>query len=208
MKKIKRANNSGYSMMEMIIVLAIMAILSTLAIVTWNSVDSAKYRKAVSTLESEMTTLRTATMAQDSRMAMRLYLADDGKSYCIERGYCDSAGMFHALSYGDSMPTESGGYVLSELDYYKYTGTSNPIVLMDRGSINYEGASLNSYVDGDGVVVHFKKSDGSVTVTDKNGNPIATSSSVAGTFSVYNRAGKLKTNVHLKFTTGLYYESY
>lgn len=199
----KRTNNSGYSMMEMIIVLAIMAILSALAVVTWNSVDSARYRKAVSTIESELTTLRTTTMAQDSRMAMRLYLADDNKSYCIERGYCDDSGTFHGLYYGDTMPAEPSGYVLSELDYYRYTGTTNPIVLIDKGSIQYEGTDITN----DGVVIRFTKSDGSATVTDINGTTIAASGS-AGVFGVYNRANKLKTNIHLKFTTGLYYESY
>lgn len=203
MKKIKRTNNSGYSMMEMIIVLAIMAILSALAIVTWNSVDSARYRKAVSTFESELTTLRTTTMAQDSRMAMRLYLADDNERYCIERGYCDTSGQFHALYYGDSMPGETGEYVLSELDYYRYTGTTHPVILIDRGTIKYEGTNITN----DGVVIRFSKSDGSATVTDINGNAI-TVSGTAGTFGVYNRAGELRTDVNLKFATGLYYETY
>lgn len=192
MKKKTKVWNQGYSFVEMVIVIAIIGILSAGSLLTWSSVDSSKYQKAVSTLESEMTTLRTSTMAQDSSMAMLLYL--DNGVYYIKRGYCDSTGAFHPLSdeAGENVSPDFNTS-LGDLSYYDYSGTSNPVTVLSRGSITYNGTP----VDESGVIIHYNKSDGSIDAS--NG---------AGEYCLYKKNGDLIANVRLVSATGLYHETY
>lgn len=182
MKRWKHMNNKGYSMVEMMIVIAIIGVLSALSLGTWRSVENANYRKAVSTLESEMRTLRQATMAQDPSMALKLYKGSDDVYYVV-RGTYD----------GTDFTEPAEGSALADLDYFKYQGTSNPVTILKRGSITYEGAA----VDANGVIIQFNKSDGSVR-----------QNSGAGEYSVLRRNGNLVTTIHLSLTTGMYRETY
>ncbi len=192
MKK-QRMNNQGYSMVELVIVIAIIAILSVLSLVTLRAVENSKKQKAVSTLESEMTTLRTATMAQDSRMALLLYRENEASgTYYIKRGYCDSSGDFHPLSDAtgeNSGPSDNPN--LYQLDYYDYVGVANPVTVMQRGTIAYEG----EYVGADGVVIQYNKTDGSVL-------------SGAGKIVFFDKGDNFFATVQLKKDTGLYQETY
>ena len=189
MKKQKH-NNHGYSFVEIIIVMAIMVILTALSLVTWRSVDSAKYKKSVTTLESEFSTLRTTTMAQDSKMAMRLYQGADG-AYYIERGYY-AAGSFH-------LPDSGMSPELANSNYYDYVGVSNPVKVLERGTIYYEpaGSAVAHEIYSTGIVIRFNKSDGSAVVDYG-----------AGEFWLYRKNGELIANVHLPAETGVFYETY
>jgi prepilin-type N-terminal cleavage/methylation domain-containing protein len=198
MRQNGKATNRGYSMVELIIVIAIMATLSAMSLVTWRSIDNSKYKKAVSTFESELTTLRTATMAQDSSMALLLYYyagdATTPEGYYIKRGYCDSTGAFHALSQDageNTSPSENPN--LGKIDYYNYSGVSNPVSVLRRGSITYN----NNPVTASGVIIHYNKSDGSID-----------SSNGAGEFRFYRKNGELITDVHIVSDTGMYHETY
>lgn len=190
--------NKGYSLVEMIIVIAIIAILSVLSLVTWRAVENAKYQKAVTTLESEMSTLRTTTMAQDSTVALLLYRESETDGpYLIKRGYCDSGGTFHPVSAlpGETLPDDK-----LALSYYNYEGVSNPARILERGYITFQkdGESTRTYVGADGVVLQFNKSDGSIAGGAKG----------AGEYTIYNRAGQSVTTIRLKKDTGLYVEIY
>lgn len=189
--------NQGYSLVEMIIVIAIIAILSALSLVTWRAVDNAKYQKAVTILESEMSTLRTTTMAQDSTVALWLYReSETDGSYVIKRGYCDDSGNFHAVSdlAGEELPSGK-----LDLGYYDYNGVSNPVTVLPRGYITFQkdGESTRNYVGASGVILQFNKSDGSIS-----------SSNGAGEYTIYNRSGQAVTTIRLKKDTGLYVEDY
>ena len=191
MKHSKRAVNNGYSFVEMLIVLAIMAIMSAMAIVTWNSVKSAKYKQAVSTFESELSTLRTSTMGQGDGMAMKVYYDADysdrfGKkigAYVITRGYVDNSGTFQEVTYNSSS-TDS----LQRSLYFSYAGVSNPVFIMQKGKIQYAPTGSNVYTDIDdsGIVIQYYKSDGSV----KSGQG-------DGVFRFYKDNGKMIADVHL-----------
>lgn len=193
MKSRKKNHNKGYSMVELIIVMCIIGVLTAASFVTLRSVDSAKYKKAVSTLESEMTTLRTSTMAQDSRMAMRLYLGDDG-SYYIERGYIVTTIQPGGASY-HFYPGAPAEYLDAEgnptVAYYNYSGVSNPVRILSRGSLTYNGNPVTE----SGVLIQYRKSDGSMIL----GN---------GYYRLYRANGELIANVNLKSVNGLYHESY
>ncbi|MCM1494987.1 MAG: type II secretion system GspH family protein [Bacteroides sp.] len=185
--------NKGYSMVELIIVMCIIGILTAASFVTLRSVDSAKYTKAVSTLESEMTTLRTSTMAQDSRMAMKLYLGADG-DYYIERGYVvanvqpgGTSYAFHSGCPSDLLDADGN----PKIGYYSYSGVSNPVRVLSRGTITYNG---NPVTTG-GVLIYYRKSDGSMILG-------------GGEYRLFRRNGEMIADVHLKQVTGLYHETY
>lgn len=181
-----KSKNQGYSMVEMIIVVAIIGILSVASLITWRAVDNAANKKAVSTFESELSTLRTTTMAQDSTLAMRLYYDTTKESYCLERGII-YMGIFIVPDPSDAV---------AKLDYFSYKGTSNPVVVMKKGSITYDGQDVKDMPDG--VTIHFNKSDGSIDVG-------------YGAESKYifkDKSGGLIANVKLNKDTGLYKETY
>lgn len=193
MKSRKKNHNKGYSMVELIIVMCIIGVLTAASFITLRSVDSAKYKKAVSTLESEMATLRTSTMAQDPRMAMKLYLGDDG-SYYIDRGWISANVQPGGTSYSfhSGCPAElldANGD--PQISYYSYSGVSNPVRVLSRGSITYN----SNPVTADGVLIYYRKSDGSMILG-------------SGEYRLYRKNGELIADVHLKKITGLYHETY
>ncbi len=181
-----RRNNKGYTMVELVIVIGIIGILSAMSLVTWKAVDNADYKKAVSTFESELSTLRTTTMAQDSTLAMRLYYDTATECYYLERGYL-YMGLFTVPDPSDSV---------AKLDYFKYQGTSNPVKVLKKGSIIYDGQDVKDMSAG--VTIHFNKSDGSVD--DVYG--------AASKFIFKDKSGDLIANVTLNKDTGLYKETY
>ena len=170
MKRNKTMTNGGYSFVEMLIVLAILAVMSAMALLTWNTVNKARYQSAVSTFESELDTLRTQTMAQD------------------KRGYLDDAGHFHEVSA--STPDSS-----LKSDYYSYRGVSDPVFLMKQGTIKYSESGAGTDIDGTGVIVQYKKADGSVT-------------SGYGTFQFVTSNGDTVANIHLVRVTGTHFATY
>lgn len=207
-------NNKGYSMVELIMVIAIIGILTAASLVTWRSVDSAKYKRSVSTFESEVATLRKATMSQDSRMALRLYYNTADETYYIERGYWGKSSSGGETENAYHRPADAGTegtYTLGNASYYDYAGTTNPVKIMDRGWVEYwadtngdgvleEQAIPEIDAEADptatnGVVIKFNKSDGSVAKND-------------GEYRFYRTNGDLITTVHLVKNTGLYFETY
>ncbi|MBO5239567.1 MAG: type II secretion system protein [Lachnospiraceae bacterium] len=210
MKKQKCMNNKGYSMVEMMIVIAIIGILTAASLITLRAVDNSKYRKAVTTLESEMTTLRTTTIAQDSRMAMLLYYDASDGCYYIKRGLWgdpdgNGTNAFHEV---EDLPDSD---VLKNSTYYDYAGTSSPVKVLKNGSISYT-LFYEADVNEQGVVLAYNKSDGSFYMPgqimqelDENGN-VVTPKTV--TFSLYRKNGELITNVVVQVPTGIFYETY
>ena len=59
MRKRLKDDNAGYSLVEMIIVLAIVAVVSAMAIVSITMIHSAKAKEAAVTFDSEVSTLIT-----------------------------------------------------------------------------------------------------------------------------------------------------
>lgn len=199
MRHNKRSKNQGYTLVELIIVIAIMGVLSAMSMVTLHSIDSAKYKQSVSTFESELTTLRSYTIAQSSKMAMRLYKDDATGRYYIERGYMDGS-TFQAIADKDSIPDDSG---LGNSAYYEYSGVASPISVMKKGSIASDGtdSGILADVDSNGVIIQYNKSDGSYHLSGSNSNK-------AVTFQFLKKNGEKIADVHVTVATGVIYETY
>lgn len=181
-------NNKGYSLVELVIMMGIMAVLSALAGVTIHLIDSARYTAATNTIESELSTLRMMTMAKDSNMCLRFYCDNDG-NYFIERGVSSDGTVanFRVPAQGDSDYDE----------YFSYNSSNKPIKVSNKITVQYKtsetlpsGAqSAVTYLMSaeaqksvpatnvanaslKGVIIQFNKSDGSVRKGNGNINII------------------------------------
>lgn len=132
MKKLIK-DNQGYSLVEMVIVIAIIAILSGFAVLSLSSVATAKASTARENFDQEIAALQMRTKSQDKDNAIKL--VKDGRNYNVYYG-----------TY-----TTSGGFVASD--------PSKPDVVLDRVEIHrtYAGEADDELVDE--MVFKFNKSD-------------------------------------------------
>lgn len=194
--------NKGYTLIEMIIVIAIMAILSGVALVTLNIINEAKYNAAVNELNNQMSSLwiKTKALSQGKNqtsatgtdpqnkypLAMLIHKNTDSSddvrngSYELFLGYVDDAGAFVRKNDMQGNPEEP--VILTNLISIKYTGDANQ-----------SHPTLTTEKDGSAeqVLVQFNKSDGSV----KYG---------AGTYDIMFKERTVAT-VYLDYITGNHY---
>lgn len=132
-------NNKGYSMVEMIICVAIISVLGALGFLTMNIVYTAKANSAVNTFQTQFATLKTMTEAQDAKTAFRLFYDDTEEQYYIEYGTWDGSAFTASTTKAD-------------------------VALSDRVAVYYKESSstTESIVNTTGVIVQYNKSDGSV----------------------------------------------
>ncbi len=184
--------NQGYTLIEAIIVMAIIAILSGMSFVTLGIIKQAKCSEAANTISNQIGSLLTKTKAlseaKDKPLCMMIQYNDsnvtysDGTtakagSYSIVLGYHDGTG------FTVKSATPSGDYkaeaTLPNILTVKYTST-------DKKPCNIAGLDAEKKM-----IIEFNKANGSVRYG-------------AGTYEiVYN--GSTVATVHLDATTGNHY---
>lgn len=167
MKKI-RLNNKGYSLVEFIIVIAIIALLSVAGFATVSFVRSAKAKEAAVSLDTEVNTL-------SNRAKNQMCVYDDGsgvkehpKARFILRVYKDTNGSYYIKK----------GYK---------DGATETFIEAENGQEG-KGVSLSSYIDikyNDGTNVLDLSSNSVDIVFDRSGRCI----NGYGTFEFYKRNG-------------------
>ncbi len=135
MEKMKKSN-SGYTLVEFIIVLAIIAVLSGMATVTIASISSARATAAKESFNQALSTLQTVTKAQQSGQAIELSQSTDG-TFTITFGTYDGS----EFEPGDG----SKDVNLGKCEIY-YTAA---------------GSSASTQITGT-MIIQFNKQDGSV----------------------------------------------
>lgn len=180
-------DNKGYSLVELIIVIAIIVVLSAAAYATLTIMHSAKAKEAASTFESEISELITKSKGQmcvvkdedgdgiddlkpDYRYCINVYKDSDGKFY-LRKGYWDS--VTDAYTFPIELNNSSGkGTSLSAYVIVKYKalgGTENTVdasgisIVYDRSGMCIEGAGEFSFYKKSGSYIS------SVTL-NKNGS--------------------------------------
>ena len=171
--------NKGYTMIEMIIVIAIMAILSGMAFVTLGIIQQAKCNAAATSLDSQIGSLwiktkalsqgKTQTVATSSEkgakypLSMLIRKNDDASddirdgSYVIYLGYSD----------GSSFYEKERCEVLPNVVSLKYTPTPGKDAEQKVTTLSmlvHTDGSSETIATGetDGFLISFNKSDGSV----------------------------------------------
>ena len=175
-----RLNDKGYSLVEMIICIAIIAIMTGVAVVTVSLINSAKAREASVTFTSELSDMYTKSKNQmvvisDVKYPKYnhcLYLHSDGTRTYIKKGYYNPAGTDEATKYiytGVDTPNSGKGVSITSSVTIKYkdsagveksiTGTDSGTslkgvyIIYDRNGRCIEGSGLYTFCKDEDVVI-------------------------------------------------------
>lgn len=177
-------NNKGYTLIEMVIVIAIMAILTGVSVVTIGVIKEAKVNAAINTIENQMSSLwiKTKALSQSKVQSSPLSSGEAG-TYPL----C----MMIEKNTDDSDDVKDGSYQLI-LGYEAGSGFVDKEVvatLTDYISIVYTDSAGVELTDS--IVIQFNKSNGSVVKG-------------AGTYNIiYN--DKVFGTIYLDGVTGNHY---
>lgn len=181
MKRRFMKNNKGYSLVEMIICIAIIAVLSSVAFVTVSMINSAKAKDAAVNFNSVVSETISKAKGQmcvvngveepTYKRCLHLYLDDSSGRYYLKIGYYNPDGL-----------TDADKYIFVDSEN-KNEGKGNNLTA--KVSIQYKDLDGNkSTIDSDGVYIIF----------NKNG----TCYEGAGLFEFYKRNGNLVDEVSIK----------
>ncbi|MBQ8318554.1 MAG: prepilin-type N-terminal cleavage/methylation domain-containing protein [Lachnospiraceae bacterium] len=98
-RRMKKLNNDGYSLVEMIIVIAIIAVMTAAAVITVNTIQTAKAKEASMSFESAVKDLHSTTKGKaydfdgdgdvndvdDQNLSFGLRIYDDGSKCYIQK---------------------------------------------------------------------------------------------------------------------------
>ena len=88
---LKQKRDKGYTLIEMIIVIAIIAVVAGMALISVTLIHSARAKEAATTVDSQVATLITQSKNMQSDRAGWVYAAriyaDDNGAYYFQRGY-------------------------------------------------------------------------------------------------------------------------
>ena len=125
----KKKRDKGYTLVEMIIVIAIIAIVAGLSLISITLIHSARAKEAAVTVDSEIATLITKSKNMQCdrpgcQYAARIYKADNDVYY-FQRGYFDPNAGTNGTYIFTNTDTEGDGKGTSLSSYVvvKFTGT-------------------------------------------------------------------------------------
>lgn len=174
MKK-KLDNNDGYTLVELVIVLAIIVILTTAAFVTMSVMHTAKVREAASTFDSEITDLIARTRNQD------VYQDTNGN------GVKDSGEELPGYKFELGMYYEDDRYYINNC-FLTSGGTHQEAGTKRKSMSTYVRIR---YTDFDGVYVNAAVTDGHTIRFDKSGACVEG----AGTYRFLKKNGSVIATV-------------
>ena len=181
--------NEGYSLIEMIIVMAIVAVLTGAAMVTVSIIHSAKAKEASSTLEDALSELEanakgkmcvvSGVQQPDYRFALAIY--KNGTKYYVKKGYYigngaayDSEGSYvfvDSENVGGGKGTSLSSYVT--VKYTDDTGAQRDVTGLTDQPVYIVFDRQGMCVHGDGTYDFYRNDSDSLvgtTVLNKNGS--------------------------------------
>ena len=163
----KENNNKGFTLLELVVVMAIMMIVLGLTATGFAMIGRTKVKSATKTIESRMDELRQTSMARDGEWWAEITYSDEK--------------YFMSVKYKETVTNQQGISTTTEkTDSYEELGNGMKIYFKD-------GDGLEQDITTDGLYIKFNKKDGSVaSVLNKDGNSYITSSSKSGQIIVIN----------------------
>lgn len=162
-----KQNNKGFSLIELIVTIAIMGIVLAASVSLYSFLSTAKVRSAASGLEDELTNLRTSTLSKQGDWKLVVSLESNGKYYAtLYRGSAEyekkELGSSNNVTITYSKLTEGAGgsSVASTGNSITTANTTWPTIIFDPGS----GACRKA---GDYYVTEFVISNTNLTRTIK-----------------------------------------
>ena len=178
--------NKGYTLIELIIVIAIIGILAGASFISIGVIRQAKRQEAVNTLDNQISSLLVRTKALsdasnkngDTPLCMVIRKRTDGK-YAVMNGNIDESGI---LSVGDvNTDADCEAILPKDIIQIKYVPSDSA----------QKAAAVGADNDDD-LVIQFLKSYGS---TQYGG----------GKYEVYIKGGRLYATIYLDKVTGNHY---
>ena len=198
----KRGKDQGYTLVEMIVVIAIIAVVAGMSLISVTLIHSAKAKNASTTVDSEIATLitRSRNMQSDRegcQYAARIY-ADDKGAYYFQRGYYDIKNKKYDFTNTDP-EGEGKGVSLSSYVVVRYIGVETRVdssltesesgeqtpdihaegVTFTDSSVKEEGFEISKFNGGQGLFIRFAKDGtceegvGDIRFYKRNGNIVA-----------------------------------
>lgn len=149
-RRMKKLNNKGYSLVELIIVIAIIVVLTGAALITMNVMHSAKAKEAAITFDSEVAELinnsknRAIDMNADGKVdnvdkgynyGIKLYL--NGKKVFLQQIVTKDGVEHTSTDYVDANNSNDGsGISLSAYVYIRYTDLAGNVTIIDENNAN------------------------------------------------------------------------
>lgn len=175
----RQNKNGGYSLVEMIIVIAIIAVVAGMAIISISLIHSAKAKEAAVTVDEEIATLITKSKnmkcdKEGCQYAARIYYDKDDNKYYFQKGYYN----IEFKKYEFSDPDGKGKSLSSYVDV-KFSGTRD--VIKDDYTVNNQDvvSSMDVKSVTKGVPIRFNKDGtcatgyGHFEFLKRNGNVVA-----------------------------------
>ena len=194
----KRRNDQGYTLVELIVVIAIIAVVAGMSLISITLIHSAKAKDAATTVDSQVATLITKSKNMSSdrdgwQYAARIY-ADEKGAYYFQYGYYDPKN--HVYDFKDTDPEGEGkGTALSSYVVIKFTGSTENVHFDNdtmKGTVDtvlaaglsvtdHEIKDLCTYTShpGGGLFIRFAKDGicengyGDIRFYKRNGNIVA-----------------------------------
>lgn len=198
----------GYTLIEMIIVIAIIAVVAGMSILSVNLIHSARAKNASTTVDSEIASLITRSKNMqvvidgkkrpELQFAARIY-ADDKGAYYFQKGYYDPKTKTYDFNNTDTegegkgMALSSSVVIKFTSDHYYFVSYAGGKWKEDAKPDNYSGSSVNE--------IELKSLN-----TNGEGNPGAgglflrfakdgTCEAGAGDIGFYKRSGNIVAHV-------------
>jgi len=175
--------NKGYTLVEMVIVIVIMAVLSGGAFLTFHIIKESKRQTATNTMDNQIGSCLIQTKAvseaknANNPLCMVIRKRSDG-AYAIMTGYINGASI-----------TDSAGNPLDPDDNEK----CEVVLSKEIANIEYEPSDTSQVFSAGDMVIQFIKSDGSTQYG-------------AGAYRLYEkRTGDLYSTIYLDAVSGKHY---
>lgn len=193
----------GFSLVELIIAMAVMAILAGSALGAFGYINTGKTKKASAKLNSRLTYIQTETMAKEGRSYLYLYKKPDGVYYVVSNK--DAAG-----NVGDTGLTDSSDLTALTSDGSKICDSSVTVAASSVSGNTVKLVELNTASASDEVdmiKIGYRKSTGAFSDSCAyKGSTLQTNASGAKYF--YNEiklSGKQHFSIKLVEKTGKHY---
>lgn len=175
----KRKNNQGYSLVEMIIVLAIIAVVAGMSVLSVSLIHSARAKEAAVTVDSEIATLITksknmkSAIGENYQYAARIYRSSEGDddNYYFQKGYYNLTTNVYDFNTYAVDPDWSG---------QKTSLTSYVVVKYSPNGVSEDNQEdVADLADGEGLYIRFDRDGtcvdgvGDIGFYKRNGSVVA-----------------------------------
>ena len=129
-------NNKGFSLLELVVVMALVVILSSITIMSFRAVSGANAKECAKKIEEQLNAVKTTTMGKNS-VTMELYKTSDGVFADITTFSDVKAG-----GISSNITTVKLGKASVDVSYSMHSDGSMPVTLTDsKVKIEFDRAS-------------------------------------------------------------------